>query len=198
MNENKSSARGSAARRRTAGSRPRRVPRTARLAAAPPGTTRWSRRIPGRGPLSTAPWHPGGDGGSPRTTSTPRSPAASCAPGHAASRPATSTRSRTWPRPSANSRTRCGRPSPDCAARGTAGPRSPPGSAWPGRQRSSGGAATAGTYSLRPPAPRPAASLTAVMVRRRGVRATGRKAGPAILVSAARCALPPHRRRPPL
>ena len=47
-------------------------------------------------------------------------------------------------------------------------------------------------------APRLAASLTAVMVRRRGVRATGRKAGPAILVSAARCALPPHRRRPPL
>ena len=48
------------------------------------------------------------------------------------------------------------------------------------------------------PRPRLAASLTAVMVRRRGVPATGRKPGPALLVFAARCALPPHRRRPPL
>ena len=47
-------------------------------------------------------------------------------------------------------------------------------------------------------APRLAASLTAVMVRRRGVPATGRKPGPALLVCAARCARPPHRRRPPL
>jgi hypothetical protein len=47
-------------------------------------------------------------------------------------------------------------------------------------------------------APRLAASLTAVMVRRRGVPATGRKPGPAPLVFAARCALPPHRRRPQL
>jgi hypothetical protein len=47
-------------------------------------------------------------------------------------------------------------------------------------------------------APRLAASPTTVMVRRRGVPATGRKPGLALLVFAARCALPPHRRRPPL